>query len=78
MPTSTINLDLEPGQKATLQPVTWQGFEEILSKLGYKRSARIAYANGILEIMAPLPEHERAKVVLTDLVKIILRVQKRQ
>lgn len=78
MSTSAISLDLEPGQKATLQPVTWQGFEEILSKLGERRSARIAYANGILEIMAPLPKHERAKVLMADLVKIILRVQKRQ
>lgn len=78
MLTTSINISLEPGQKVTLQPVSWQGFEEILSKLGERRSSRIAYANKIMEIMAPLPEHERAKVLIADLVKTLLKAQKRQ
>ncbi len=76
MATTSISLCLAPGQKVTLQPVSWEGFEEILSELGERRSSRIAYANEILEIMAPLPEHERAKVLLADLVKILLKFQK--
>jgi Uma2 family endonuclease len=76
MSTAVINLHLEPGQKVTLQPVSWQRFEEILAELGEKRSSRIAYANGILEIMAPLPKHERSKVLLADLVKILLKFKK--
>ena len=78
MLTTFINISLEPGQKVTLQPVSWQGFEEILSKLGERRSSRIAYANKIMEIMAPLPEHERSKVLIADLVKTLLKAQKRQ
>ena len=58
MPTTAINLRLEPGQKVTLLPVSWQGFEEILAQLGERQSSRIAYANGVLELVAPLPEHE--------------------
>lgn len=77
MRTTDIRLRLEPGQKVTLQPVSWERFEEILVELGQKRSSRIAYANGILEIMAPLPEHERSKVLLADFVKTLLKVQKR-
>lgn len=77
MLTTSISLRLEPGQKVTLQPVSWEGFEEILAELGERRSSRIAYANGILEIMAPLPEHERSKVMLADLVKTLLKVRKR-
>ncbi len=37
MPTTAISLDLEPGQKMTLQPVSWQGFEAILWELGERR-----------------------------------------
>ena len=59
--TNSINLQLEPGQKVTLQPVSWKGFEEILMQLGEFRTSQIAYSNEILEIMAPLPEHERSK-----------------
>ncbi|MEO1432401.1 MAG: Uma2 family endonuclease [Cyanobacteria bacterium J06632_19] len=72
---TSINLQLEPGQKVTLQPVSWEGFEEILAQLGEFRTSRIAYSNEILEIMAPLPEHERSKVLLADLVKILLKIQ---
>ncbi len=78
MPITSVNFRLEPGQKVTLKPVSWQAFEEILSELGERRSSRIAYADGILEIMAPLPEHERSKVLLADLVKALLKTQKRR
>jgi Uma2 family endonuclease len=78
MLTSAINLQLEPGQKVTLQPVSWNRFEEVIAELGERRSSRIAYANETLEIMAPLPEHERSKISLADLVKTILRIQKRR
>jgi Uma2 family endonuclease len=77
MLTTAISLKLEPGQKFTLQPVSWKRFEAILEELGEKRSSRVAYANEILEIMAPFPEHERNKVLLADFVKAILKIQKR-
>ncbi|MBE9126137.1 MULTISPECIES: Uma2 family endonuclease [unclassified Coleofasciculus] len=78
MPATAISFSLEPGQKVTLKPVSWQGFEAILSQLGERRSSRIAYANGILELVAPLPEHERSKVLIADLVKTLLKAQKRR
>ncbi|MER3435606.1 MAG: hypothetical protein C4288_19980 [Leptolyngbya sp. ERB_1_1] len=78
MPTTSIRLQLEPGERVTLDPVSWQRFEQILAELGNRRSSRIAYANGTLEIMAPLPEHERSKVFIADLVKVLLKAQKRR
>ncbi|MFB2896642.1 Uma2 family endonuclease [Aerosakkonemataceae cyanobacterium BLCC-F50] len=70
-------LELAPGSIATLKEVTWQEFEEILAELGERRNSRIAYSEGKLEIMVPLPEHERAKILIADLVKAILRSQGR-
>jgi Uma2 family endonuclease len=78
MPTPTLSLALQPGEIVTLQPIDWSRFEAVLVELGEKRSARVAYANGVLEIMTPLPEHERAKVTMGDLVKTLLRLQKRR
>ena len=40
--------------------------------LGDRRAARVAYDNGTLEIMTPLPEHEINKVMIEDLVKALL------
>lgn len=61
-----------PGQRLLLEGINWQEFEAILNELGEHRSSRIAYSQGTLEIMVPLPEHERAKVIIGDLVKILL------
>lgn len=78
MLSTSIHLQLEPGERVTLQPVSWQRFEEVLAELGDRRLPRIAYADETLEIMAPLPEHERSKVLISDLVKLLLRAQKRR
>jgi Uma2 family endonuclease len=53
-----VLLTLSPGQSVLLENVSWQGFESLLVELGDHRSARLAYDNGSLEIMAPTPEHE--------------------
>jgi Uma2 family endonuclease len=55
-----------------LENISWTDFEAILDELGEHRVTRIAYSEGILEIMAPLPEHETAKVFIGDFVKILL------
>ncbi|NJQ96934.1 MAG: Uma2 family endonuclease, partial [Hydrococcus sp. CSU_1_8] len=65
-------ITVPPGGRIVLHNVSWQQFEEILEELGEHRSSRIAYSRGTLEIMTPLPEHEVAKVLIGDLVKILL------
>lgn len=63
---------VKPGQEMLLQDITWQQLENILAEMGEKRSARISYSDGWLEIMVPLPEHEKDKEYIGDLVKILL------
>lgn len=63
---------VSPGQQLLLKNVSWQQFQEILANLGESRNSRIAYSQGMLEIMVPLPEHEDDKVIIGDLVKAIL------
>jgi Uma2 family endonuclease len=65
-------LVVQPGQRIQLQDVNWNEFEAILDELGDKRPSRIAYSSGILEIRMPLPKHEKAKVLVGDMVKILL------
>ncbi|NMG18394.1 Uma2 family endonuclease [Brasilonema bromeliae] len=61
-----------PGQRVLLEDISWVEFEAILNELGEHRNSRVAYQQGTLEIMVPLPEHERAKIIIGDLVKILL------
>jgi len=65
-------IQVAPGQRLILDNISWQEFEEILEDLGEHRHSHIAYYRGILEFRMPLPGHERAKVLIGDLLKIIL------
>ena len=66
-------ITLSPGSVVTIPNVSWLEFESILQELGEKRRTRIAYSNSTLEIMVPLPEHERPKDLISDIVKILLK-----
>ena len=50
--------------RVLLYNISYSQFENILKDLGEHRGARVAYNNGTLEIMTPLPEHEYYKVTL--------------
>ena len=63
---------VKPGQQLLLQDISWSDFEEILSDLGEHRGSRISYSNGALEIMVPLPEHEKHKEIISEIVKFLL------
>lgn len=65
-------LSVPPGQRVLLKDVSWQEFETILEELGEHRATRLAYSQGTLEIMNPLPEHEKSKGLIGDFVKILL------
>jgi Uma2 family endonuclease len=71
-------ITLAPGSTVTIPHVSWQEFELILQELGEDRSARVVYSQGTLEVMVPLPEHEKAKEVISDLVKTLLRATGRR
>jgi Uma2 family endonuclease len=60
------------GQKLIINDLSWQEFENVLEDLGEHRGSRIAYNQGRLEIMTPLPEHEVTKILIGNLVEALL------
>lgn len=70
-------IELTPGSAITIHNLTWQDFEQILTELGEKRSTRVAYYKGILELMSPLPIHERPNRIIARIVTLILDSQGR-
>ncbi|GJD20685.1 hypothetical protein RIVM261_056410 [Rivularia sp. IAM M-261] len=71
-------MQLEPGSFVTIPDVTWEEFKAILEELGEKRSSRVAYYQGTFEIMVPLPEHEKPKDIISDIVKILLKATRKR
>jgi len=65
-------INVPEGQTIEIRDVSWSEFEIILAELGEKRNTRIAYSEGTLTIVAPMPAHEFAKVCIGDFVKILL------
>ncbi|EAW35302.1 Uma2 family endonuclease [Lyngbya sp. PCC 8106] len=57
--------------RVVLYNISWQQFENLLIDLGDSRAARVAYNNGTLEIMTPLPEHEYYRESIGDVIKDI-------
>lgn len=65
-------IQVAPGQRLILENISWQEFEEILDDLGEHRHSHIAYYRGVLEFRMPLPGHERAKVLISHLLVVLL------
>jgi Uma2 family endonuclease len=61
----------------TIPDVSWEQFEAILAELGSGRSIRIAYSRGTLEIISPLPAHERPHRIIGYIVTTLLDAQER-
>jgi len=72
MTTLQLQQLIPPGKSILIHDLSWQEFENILEELGENRSARVAYDNGTLEIMTPLPEHEADKEMIGDFLKALL------
>jgi Uma2 family endonuclease len=64
-----VLLTIPPGRSLLLENVSWVAFEWLLAEMGNTRAARVAYDQGMLEIMAPLPRHEYYKEVFGILVQ---------
>ena len=65
-------IQIPVGHRVLFQDVDWDEFEAILEELGENRCSRIAYFQGELEIIMPLPKHGKIKVIIGDLLKILL------
>ncbi|USR90869.1 Uma2 family endonuclease [Phormidium yuhuli AB48] len=63
--------------RVLLYHLSWQQFEQLVQELGEQGGVRIAYDSGTLEILTPLPDHERYKESLSDIIKDMAEVLER-
>ena len=59
-------------QRVLLPNISWKLYEDLLAELGNQRSTRIAYHQGKLEIMVPLPEHENRNRLIDRLIVTLI------
>ena len=58
--------------RVILHDVSWETYERLLEDLKSRSSPRLAYDQGVLEIMSPHLAHESANYTLAAIVAIAL------
>jgi len=58
--------------RVIISNVSWETYESLLKDLANQSSPRLAYDQGVLEIMSPHFEHDSAKEILTYIATIAL------
>jgi len=77
MATASTESRLNIPQRITLSGVAWADYRAVRNALD-GRSVRVTYDRGVLELMTPLPIHERYKVLIgrmIDMMTVDLRVR---
>jgi Uma2 family endonuclease len=54
--------------RVVLKGVSWATFKALMADIGEDRSCRIAYDQGMLEIMVPYEQHEEPKILIAEFV----------
>jgi Uma2 family endonuclease len=57
-------------QRVFLHHVTWQQYEQLLEMRGESSVPRIAYLEGLVELMSPSQDHEYIKKTLARLIEV--------
>ena len=67
---TTASAAREIPQHIVLTDVSWSYYEQTLAELG-NQGVRVAYLDGAMELMSPLPKHEGIKKAIADLIAIL-------
>ncbi len=71
------DIEFVPGVPFVLHNVSWEQYEAITAELEQTRKFRTVYYQGLLEIMSPLPIHERPHRIMGDIAKALLDFEDR-
>lgn len=58
-------------QRVIVPHISWATYERLLTDLAHQSAIRLAYDQGTLEIMSPLPEHEDVNRTIALLVEVL-------
>lgn len=70
MTLASPEIDFRSVQHLTLSNVSWDFYEHLLAEIG-NGATRVTYLNGDIEIMSPLPKHERWGLRLARLIELM-------
>jgi Uma2 family endonuclease len=69
-PVPASDLQFDDVQHFVLEDASWELYEKLLHDIG-DRPIRVTYDDGRMEIMSPLPEHERPKKLIGWMIEML-------
>ncbi|MDF5727165.1 MAG: Uma2 family endonuclease [Rhizonema sp. PD38] len=57
--------------RTVLENISWQTFKSMVADMGEERNSRLAYDNGIVEIMSPLVPHENSNRLIEAFIVVM-------
>lgn len=72
------DIEFVPGVPFVLHNVSWEQYEAIAAELAATRRLRMVYYQGTLELMSPLPLHERPHRMIAHIVVALLDAEQRE
>ncbi|KAF3887581.1 MULTISPECIES: Uma2 family endonuclease [Nostocales] len=57
--------------RTVLENISWQTFKAMLADMSNQRNTRLAYDNGILEIMSPMMPHENSNRIIEGFIGVL-------
>jgi Uma2 family endonuclease len=60
-----------PTQRVVLSGINWATYQALIRDLEAQPRNRLTYDHGTLEIMVPLPPHERYKTLISRLIEVV-------
>ncbi|MBJ7901683.1 MAG: Uma2 family endonuclease [Cyanobacteria bacterium RI_101] len=61
-----------PEQRVVFRNLSWESYQQILQALGNKRSSRLSYDEGTLEITMPFEEHEWTTRLFDLFIRVLI------
>src|SRR5438034_9472497 len=58
-------------QRVIVHNVSWETYEGLIADFANQSSPRLTYDRGTLEIMTPLPDHERVKHIIEIIIEVV-------
>jgi Uma2 family endonuclease len=62
---------VENTQRVTLKGIAWQTYKQLLTELGDRRTSRLSYTQGILEVIMPSDRHETHKKLIERMIETL-------
>ncbi|MUG92453.1 Uma2 family endonuclease [Scytonema sp. UIC 10036] len=66
-----VVMSAPPETRTVLENISWRTFKAMLAEMSNQRNTKLAYDNGVLEIMSPMMPHENSNRLIDGFILVL-------